>query len=201
MDREPALEQAERRRHRHPSGSRGPGRGSLRSREDQGSDPRIPRGQEAPPGAWKAGRRRGPRADPLLRRAAGRRQDQPRPEHRARSGPAFHPDVSGRRARRGGDPRPSPHLHRRAAGPHHPGAAARGDPRSGLHARRDRQARRRLARRPVLRAAGGARSRSEPHVRRQLPRRALRPVAGAVHRDGQHARHDPRVLARSDGDR
>ena len=55
-------------------------------------------------------------------------------------------------------------------GPHHPGAPARRDARSGLHARRDRQDRRGLARRSVLRAAGGARSRPEPHLRRQLPR-------------------------------
>ena len=47
----------------------------------------------------------------------------------------------------------------------------------GLHARRDRQARRRLPRRPVGGAARGARPRAEPHLLRPLPRRAVRPLA------------------------
>ena len=95
---------------------------------------------------------------------------------------------------------PSAHLHRRAAGPHHPGPAARRDARSRLHARRDRQDRRGLARRSLLGAARGARSRAEPHLRGQLPRRAVRPLAGALHRHRQHARHHPRAPARPDGD-
>ena len=40
---------------------------------------------------------------------------------------------------------PPADVHRRAAGPHHPGAAPRRDARPGLHARRDRQDRRGLA--------------------------------------------------------
>ncbi len=55
VDGEPALEQAGRRGHRHPPGPRGPGRGPLRPGEGQGSDPRVPGGQEAPPGAGRAG--------------------------------------------------------------------------------------------------------------------------------------------------
>jgi ATP-dependent Lon protease len=63
---------------------------------------------------------------------------------------------AGRHARRGGDPRPPPHLHRRAAGQ---GAAVAVE---GRHAQpavpagRDRQAGHGLPRRPVERAAGGA---------------------------------------------
>ena len=56
-----------------------------------------------------------------------------RPQVRAR--------LARRHARRGGDPRPSPDLHRRAARPDHPGAAARRVEEPGLHPRRDRQAR------------------------------------------------------------
>ena len=59
--------------------------------------------------------RAAPRADPLLRRPAGRRQDQPRPVDRPRAGPEVRAHVAGRRPRRGRDPRPPPHLHRRAA--------------------------------------------------------------------------------------
>ena len=76
-----------------------------------------------------------------------------RPQVRAR--------LARRHARRGGDPRPPPHLHRRAAGPDHPGTAARGVEESGLHPRRDRQARLRFPRRSGVGAAGGARSRAE----------------------------------------
>ena len=114
---------------------------------------------------------------------------------RARARPQVRADVARRRPRRGGDPRPPPDVHRRASRPHHPGDPARRDARSGVHARRDRQARGRLARRPVVRPARGARSGAEPHLRRQLPRRAVRPVAGAVHRDREHARHDSRAPA------
>src|SRR3989454_577666 len=46
-----------------------------------------------------------------------------------------------RHARRGRDPWPPAHVHRRAARPDHPGAPPRWHAESGLHARRDRQAR------------------------------------------------------------
>ena len=86
-------------------------------------------------------------ADPLLRRASRRRQDVAgqvdcdvaRPQVRAR--------LARRHARRGRDPRPPPHVHRRAARAGHPGAAARGVEEPGVHPRRDRQARVRLPRR------------------------------------------------------
>ena len=61
-------------------------------------------------------------ADPALRRSARRRQDLARPLDRARHGPALRAHLARRRARRGRDPRPPPHLRRRAPGPHHPGA-------------------------------------------------------------------------------
>ena len=53
----------------------------------------------------------------------GRGQDVARAEHRAGAAAPVHPRVAGRRARRGRDPRPPPHLHRRDARPHHPGPA------------------------------------------------------------------------------
>ena len=54
--------------------------------------------------------------DPVSGRPAGRRQDLARPEHRARDQPQVRAHVARRRARRGGDPRPPPHLHRLDAG-------------------------------------------------------------------------------------
>ena len=59
--------------------------------------------------------------DPLLRRPSRRRQDLARPLDRPRARPQVRAHLARRRARRGGDPRPSPHLRRRAARPHHPG--------------------------------------------------------------------------------
>ena len=75
------------------------------------------------------------------------------------TGTAVRADVARRRPRRGGDPRPSPDLHRRAAGPPGPRAARCRHDEPGDHARRSRQDRRRLARRSVGGAARGARSR------------------------------------------
>jgi ATP-dependent Lon protease len=95
----------------------------------------------------------------------------------------------------GGDPGPSTHIHRRASRPHHPGAPASRDARSGLHARRDRQDRRRLARRSVLRAPRGAGPGPEQHLRRHLPRGGLRSLTGTLHRDRQQPRDHPGALA------
>ncbi len=83
----------------------------------------------------------------------------------------------GRRARRGGDTRPSPDLYRLDAGQGHTGHEEGQDLQPAVPARRDRQARRGLARRSVLGAAGGARPRAERHLRRPLPGGGLRPVA------------------------
>ena len=105
-----------------------------------------------------------------------------RPQVRAR--------LARRHARRGRDPRPPPHLHRRAARPDHPGPAPRRVEEPGLHPRRDRQARLRLPRRSGVRAARGARPGAEQHVPRSLPRRAVRPVRGALHHHRQRARPD-----------
>ena len=105
---------------------------------------------------------------------------------------------AGRHARRGRDPRPPPHLHRRDAGQ---GAA---EPVEGRHAqsavpaRRDRQAGHGLPRRPVERAARGARPGAEPHVRRPLRRGRLRPVGRDVRRDLELDEH-PAGAAGPDG--
>ena len=69
----------------------------------------------------------------------------------------------------------------------------------GLHARRDRQDRRRLPRRSLVGAARGARPGAELDLPRPLPRRRLRPVAGDVHHHRQSARSDPAGLPRSHG--
>ena len=56
-----------------------PRRGPLRAAEDQGADPRVPRASRA--------RRQDAGADPVPRRPAGRRQDEPRAVDRARDRP------------------------------------------------------------------------------------------------------------------
>ena len=121
----------------------------------------------------------------------GRGQDLPRPVDRLGARPQVPAHVPGRHARRSRDPRPPPHLHRRPARPHHPGPAPRREQEPGVHARRGRQARRRLPRRPGLGAARGARPRAEQHLHGPLPRGALRPVGGAVHPHREHPRHRP----------
>ena len=69
----------------------------------------------------------------------------------------------------------------------------------GVHARRDRQARRRLPRRPVGRPARGARPRAELDLLRPLPRGQLRPLERHLHRHGEHAGPDPAGAARPHG--
>ena len=82
-------------------------------------------------------------ADPLLRRPAGRGQDLARPDHRRALGRKFVRVVAGRRARRGGDPRAPAHLRRLAARAASSRRCSRpGTRQPGVHARRDRQARR-----------------------------------------------------------
>ena len=139
------------------------------------------------------------RRDPHPDRPARHGQDVDRRVDRPRDRPRVRPHVAGRRARRGRDPRPPAHLHRRAPGPARPRAARRRDDEPGDHARRGRQGRRRLARRPVVRAARGARPGPERLVPRSLPRRRARPLGGALHRDGERRRDDPRPAARPDG--
>ena len=65
-----ALERDHRGQAQHQARPQGPRRRSLRPRAGQGPDPRVPRRAQAEAGLE--------RPDPLLRRAAGRRQDEPR---------------------------------------------------------------------------------------------------------------------------
>ncbi len=57
----------------------------------------------------------------------------------------------------------------------------------------------RLARRPVVGAARGARPGAEPLVPRPLPRSRARPLRGRLHRDGERGRLDSGAAARPDG--
>ena len=136
--------------------------------------------------------------DPLPRRPARRRQDFARPVDRARDEPQVRAHVARRRARRGRDPRPPPHLHRLAAGQ---GAAEHGPHRctqSPVPVRRSRQDVDGLPRRPVVGAARSAGPGAEHLVRRPLPRGRLRPVRGHVRLHGEHAEHS-RAAARPHG--
>ena len=140
---------------------RGAGRRSRRPGGRQGPDHRVPGRAQAAQGPGDRGGQ-ALRRDPHPDRPSGHRQDLDRRVDRPRHRPRVRPHVAGRRPRRGGDPRPPPHLHRRDAGP--PGArtARRRHDEPGDHAGRGRQGRRRLARRPVVGAAGGARPGAEP---------------------------------------
>ena len=84
---------------------------SLRPGEDQRTHPGIP-GRPAA-GAESQG------LHSLLCRTSRRRQDLARNVHRQSHRAQVRPAFARRRARRGRNPRPSPHLHRRAARPDH----------------------------------------------------------------------------------
>ena len=129
----------------------------------------------------------------------GRRQDLARPVDRAHARPQVRAHLGRRRPRRGGDPRPPAHVHRRDARHDHPRAPRRRVEEPGLPDRRDRQDGLRLARRPVERDARGARPRAELELPRPLPRPALRPLEGALHLHREPARHDPGPAARPHG--
>ncbi len=154
---------------RHRPRPRGPRRRPLRPREGQGPDPRVPRGSLAPAGRDPRARRTA-QPDPLLRRPAGRRQDQPRAVDRPRARSRVRADLGRRGPRRGRDPRPPPHLHRGDAGNDHPRAPRRRLAQSRVHDRRDRQDGRRLPRRPLERDARGPRPGAERLLPRPLPR-------------------------------
>ena len=96
-------------------------------------------------------------------------------------GPQVLAHLARRHARRGGDSRTSPHLHRRPSGSDHSAPQEGRGEGSRLHARRDRQARPRLPRGPRKRPARDPRSGAEQHLPRQLSRPALRPFEGALH--------------------
>ena len=132
-----AVGDRHRRQARPGRGAPHPRRGPQRARGRQGSHPRAPRRAQAD--ARARPRREG--AHPLLRRTAGRGQDLARALDRARARTQVRAHVARRRARRGRDPRPPPHLRRRHAGARDPGAQAGGHGQPGLRPRRDRQAR------------------------------------------------------------
>ena len=168
--------------HQGPQVRRGrPRRRPLRPGEGQGAHPRVPRGPAA--------RRQDEGPDPVPGRPAGRRQDLARQVDRQGDRPQLRAHVAGRRARRGRDPRPSPDLYRLDAGQGHPDHEEGEVVEPAVPARRDRQARRGLPRRPVVGAARGARSRAELDLQRPLPRGRLRPVERDVHHHGQLAAH------------
>ena len=173
-------------------GRRDPRGGSLRPEEDQRANRRIPRRAGADEEAQRAGA--------LLRRASGRRQDEPREEHRAGDGAEVRAIVAGRRSRRGGDPRPSPDVHRRDAGQADSEPAQGGDEQPGVLARRGRQDVDRLPRRPGGGAPRGARSGAEPQLQRSLPRPRLRPFRRDVHHDGEYAQRHSDSSPGSHGD-
>ena len=166
-----ALGQELRLEDRHRQGQGDSGRGPLRAEKGEGPHPGLP--ERAGAEAGHEG------ADSVLCGAAGGGQDQPGPVDRARPGPQVPAHLAGRHARRGGDSRPSPHLHRRAAGPDHPVHSPGRNQRPGDHAGRDGQAGPGLPRRSGLGIAGNAGPGAEQHLPRQLPRRALRPVEDA----------------------
>ncbi len=112
--------------------------------------------------------------------------------------PQVRPDVVGRRARRGRDSRPSPHLHRLDArqDPAEHDQGRRAQP--AVPAGRSGQDGPGLPRRPELGAARGARPGTERHVRRPLHRGRVRPVRRDVRRHRQLDEH-PGAAARPDG--
>ena len=178
--------------------ARGARRRPRRARGRQGPDRRVHRRPQAARGARdRAGQAL--RRDPDPRRPAGHRQDLDRRVDRPCARTRVRAHVARRRPRRGRDPRSPAHVHRRAAGPARACPARRRDDEPGDPARRGRQGRRRLARRPVVGAARGARPGPEPLVPRPLPRPRARPLRGRLHRDRERGRLDPGAAARPDG--
>ena len=165
-----------------------------RSGRGQGPHPRVPGGAQLPAQARDRGR--GRRSHPLPRRASRRRQDVAGRVDRPCARTRVRAHEPRRHPRRGRDPRSPAHLHRRAAGPPRARPARRRHHEPGDPARRGRQARRRLARRSVVRAARGARPGAELDLPRPLPRPQGRSLQGALHRHGERRRADPRGTAR-----
>ncbi len=129
--------------------------------------------------------------DHLLRRPSGRRQVVARQVDRAGHRAQVRPPVARRRARRGGDPRPPPDLHRRLPRPDRPDDAQGGDDQPDLPPGRGRQDVDGLPGRSVGGAAGGAGPGAERRLPRPLPRRRLRPLEGDVHRHRERDALDP----------
>src|SRR3954454_22095730 len=116
-----AVERALRGPPRPQPHARGPRRRPRRPRGRQGPHRRVRRGEEAARGAGDPGGQE-VRRHPHAHRPARHRQDLDRRVHRPRDGPRVCPHVARRRARRGRDPRPPAHVHRRAPGPAGPRA-------------------------------------------------------------------------------
>ena len=121
--------------------ARGPRRRPRRPRRRQETHHRVRRGPQA------ARRARGREGQPRQRHDPdpGRPSREPaRPRSASRSPqprPRVRPHLPGRAPRRGRDPRPPPHLHRRHAGTDRPCPAGRQDDEPGDPARRGRQGR------------------------------------------------------------
>ena len=113
-------------------------------------------------------------ADPLPGGPARSRQDLPRQVGGAGYGAQLRALLARRRARRGRDSRPPPHLYRLASGQDRPVDEEGEVVQPALPPRRGRQDGRRLPRRPRLGAAGGARPGAEQHLQRPLSRSRLR---------------------------
>src|SRR6266404_3837428 len=101
---EVAVEEAQQGAPRDHGGGKGARSGSLWPREGQGAHRRIP--GRAAEGEEPA------RSDTVPGRSSRCRQDLARSKRGARHQPQVRAHVLGRRARRGRDPRPSPHLYR-----------------------------------------------------------------------------------------
>ena len=134
-------------------------------------------------------------SDPVPGGTARRRQDLAGQVGGDGDGAQLRSHVAGRRARRGGDPRPSAHLYRLDARQGDPGHEEGEDLQSAVPAGRGRQAGCRLARRSFVGAAGGAGSGAELHLRRSLSGGGLRPVR----RDVRHHGELPAHAAAADG--
>ena len=106
----------------------------------EGAHHRVPGGAQAAQGS-RPDRRQALGRDPDARRPSRHGQDLDRRVDRQGDGTQVRAHVARRRPRRGGDPRPPAHLHRRAAGAAGPRPARRRDDEPGHPARRGRQAR------------------------------------------------------------
>ena len=154
----------------HRAGAQDPRRGPLRHREGQGAHPRVPRGPRPEEDAEGA--------DPLLRRAAGRRQDLARPlDRRARSAASSCGSRSAACATR---PRSAATAAPTSA--RCPAASSRESTRPARRTRsscstRSTRSARTTAGDPSLGAPRGPRPGAELLLPRPLPRRALRPLA------------------------
>ena len=166
---------------------KGSQRGPLRPGEDQGAHSRI--SSRASAGEESQG------FDPVLCRTSGRGQNLAGHVDRQGYRTQICPAVAWRRARRGGDSRPSPDLHWRSAGSNHSAYEAGWHQEPGVSAGRSRQDGLRFSRRSGVGAARGARSGAEHDLPGSLPRCGLRPVASALCRHGKRDAHHSRAAA------